>query len=72
MLRQASEGVRERQVDPVCGMELGAGEVAARLSLEGRERVFCSQKCPQRFVAAPERYRGATGKLALTPPERGD
>ena len=61
VLRQASEGVRERQVDPVCGMELGAGEVAARLSLEGRERVFCSQKCLQRFVAAPERYRDATG-----------
>jgi class 3 adenylate cyclase/YHS domain-containing protein len=45
-----------RPVDPVCGMELGAGEVAARLSLEGQERVFCSQECLLRFVAAPERY----------------
>jgi class 3 adenylate cyclase len=49
----------ERQVDPVCGMELRAGEVAARLSLEGRERAFCSQGCLQRFVAAPQQYGSA-------------
>jgi class 3 adenylate cyclase/DNA-binding transcriptional MerR regulator len=45
-----------RLVDPVCGMELADGEEAARLSLEGEERAFCSQQCLQRFVAAPERY----------------
>ena len=60
VLWRAREGAEQRQIDPVCGMELGPGEVAARLSLEGRERVFCSQECLQRFVAAPERYRGAT------------
>ena len=48
----------ERLADPVCGMELGADEAAARLSLGGRERAFCSQECLQRFVAAPERYAG--------------
>ncbi len=48
-----------RQVDPVCGIELALGEAAATLSLEGEARVFCSQQCLQRFVAAPERY-GAT------------
>lgn len=52
---------RERAVDPVCGMELGPAEVAARLSLEGPstgsgERAFCSDECLRRFVAAPERY----------------
>jgi class 3 adenylate cyclase/YHS domain-containing protein len=50
-----------RLVDPVCGMELSAGEAAARLSLEGEERVFCSQQCLQRFVAAPERYGAKAG-----------
>ena len=53
---RAGKGVKQRQVDPVCGMELDVGEAAARLALEGRERVFCSQECLQRFVAAPERY----------------
>jgi len=40
----------------VCGMELGAGEPAARLLVGGQERVFCSEGCLQRFVATPERY----------------
>jgi YHS domain-containing protein len=30
--------------------------VAARLAMEGKERVFCSEDCLRRFVAAPERY----------------
>jgi class 3 adenylate cyclase/DNA-binding transcriptional MerR regulator len=46
----------ERLVDPVCGMELGADEVAATLSFEGRDRGFCSQECLRRFVATPARY----------------
>jgi YHS domain-containing protein len=45
-----------RLIDPVCGMELDPAEVAARLSLDGQEQVFCSQQCLQRFVATPERY----------------
>jgi YHS domain-containing protein len=45
-----------RVVDPVCRMELGPGEVAARLALEGREQAFCSEECLRRFVASPERY----------------
>jgi YHS domain-containing protein len=39
-------------------MELGLGEPAARLVFGGREQVFCSQGCLQRFVATPERYGG--------------
>jgi adenylate cyclase len=50
----APEG--EKAVDPVCGMELGPGEVAARLSLEGAERAFCSEACLRKFVASPEAY----------------
>ena len=45
-----------RWIDPVCSMELTVDEVAARLSLGGKEHAFCSQQCLQRFIAAPERY----------------
>ena len=47
---------RRRRIDPVCRMDLATGEAAATLSFPGEERVFCSQECLQRFVAAPERY----------------
>ena len=48
----------EKAVDPVCGMELGADELTARLSLEGVERAFCSEACLRKFVASPESYGG--------------
>ncbi len=51
---------RERFIDPVCGMEMGAAEVAARLSLEGAERAFCSEACLRKFVTSPEAYGQAT------------
>jgi class 3 adenylate cyclase/YHS domain-containing protein len=40
----------ETVVDPVCGMELTRSGVAARLSLEGSERSFCSESCLRIFV----------------------
>ena len=58
VVRRTEAGAGRRQVDPVCGMELGLEEPAARLVSGGRERVFCSQGCLQRFVATPERYGG--------------
>lgn len=48
----------EKVIDPVCGMELGPEEIAARLSLEGKERAFCTEECLRRFVASPEKYSG--------------
>jgi YHS domain-containing protein len=48
----------EKMIDVVCGMELRPAEVAARLSLEGQERVFCSDECLRQFVASPEKYGG--------------
>jgi adenylate cyclase len=45
--------------DPVCHMELSPAEVAARLQTGGVERVFCSEACLRRFVAAPDQYPGA-------------
>jgi class 3 adenylate cyclase len=55
-IRRRTEAAARRAVDPVCGMEIDPEEAAARLSLGGVERVFCSEECLQRFVAAPERY----------------
>jgi adenylate cyclase len=49
----------DRVADPVCGMELGPHEIAARLTLDGHEHFFCSDDCLRKFVKAPERYSGA-------------
>lgn len=55
--RRSTDLVRKQKVvDPVCGMELGPGEEAARLTFQGSERHFCSSECLQRFVADPSRY----------------
>jgi len=47
-----------KAVDPVCGMDLDPAAVAARLSLEGRDRAFCSDQCLRMFVATPDKYSG--------------
>ncbi|HLA18935.1 MAG TPA: YHS domain-containing protein, partial [Dehalococcoidia bacterium] len=54
--RPSSPGGRDKVIDPVCGMELGPGEIAARLTIEGKEQAFCSDECLRRFVASPEKY----------------
>ena len=46
----------DRVADPVCGMELGPREVAARLAWEGRDHAFCSDDCLRKFVRSPEKY----------------
>ena len=57
--RREAAGRRARAIDVVCGMELGPGEVRARLARGARERVFCSDECLQRYASAPERYETA-------------
>lgn len=57
--RSAAVGAEAKSIDPVCGMELGAAEVAANLALAGRQIAFCSEECLRRFVAAPDRYAPA-------------
>lgn len=54
--RRTGDAEAVRLVDPVCGMELGAGEIAARLVIGDREHVFCSDACLRRFAEAPGRY----------------
>jgi YHS domain-containing protein len=55
-VRRARLPARDRLVDPVCGMELGPADVAARVDVSDGIRVFCSEGCLQRFVATPDRY----------------
>ena len=43
-------------IDPVCGMEIGKEEIAARLTMDGRDFAFCSDDCLKRFVKAPSKY----------------
>ncbi|MEE8346678.1 MAG: adenylate cyclase regulatory domain-containing protein [Dehalococcoidia bacterium] len=59
--RPSTPEAREKVIDPVCGMELGLGEIAARLTVDGPstgsgEQAFCSDECLRRFVASPEKY----------------
>ncbi len=56
--RATGPGLPERMIDPVCGMELGSGEVAAKLTLDGRDQAFCSEECLRKFVRNPEKYVG--------------
>ena len=43
-------------VDPVCGMGLASDDIVARLHVDGRDHVFCSSRCLERFVEAPDRF----------------
>jgi adenylate cyclase len=48
----------KRVVDPVCGMEMSENEIAARLTIDGRDHAFCSDDCLKKFVKSPSRYAG--------------
>lgn len=41
-------------VDPVCGMQVSAGQVGHRSEHTGRTYYFCSQACHDKFVADPD------------------
>lgn len=42
--------------DPVCGMEVDAASAAARADYQGRQYLFCSPHCHQKFVANPAAF----------------
>jgi len=58
--RPATAETIAKVTDPVCGMELGKGEIAAHLTLEGVDHSFCSDACLRQFVRAPEKYTTAS------------
>ena len=43
-------------VDPVCGMEVRAGEEAASREYDGKTYHFCSKVCARKFLQDPELY----------------
>jgi Cu(I)/Ag(I) efflux system membrane fusion protein len=49
--------------DPVCGMNLKAGEIAFQETYKGKVFGFCSESCRRKFVADPEKY--ASGKANM-------
>ncbi|AMV72251.1 heavy metal translocating P-type ATPase [Desulfuromonas carbonis] len=42
--------------DPVCGMTVSEEKNAGRFSYQGREYLFCSNKCLKKFSSDPEAY----------------
>ncbi len=48
----------ERARDPVCGIEMAPGEVAATLLVKGQDVAFCCEKCLRMFLDAPQKYGG--------------
>lgn len=52
----AGPDAAERIIDPVCHMEMGALEVVARLSWDGKDHAFCSEDCLKKFVKSPRSY----------------
>jgi adenylate cyclase len=48
----------ERTRDPVCGIEMARGEVAATLLVKGQEVAFCCEKCLRMFLDAPQKHGG--------------
>jgi len=57
--RPATAETIEKVTDPVCGMEMGKGEVAAHLTIDGVDHAFCTDACLRQFVRAPEKYTAA-------------
>ncbi|MBC5810985.1 MAG: heavy metal translocating P-type ATPase [Candidatus Eremiobacteraeota bacterium] len=47
-------------IDPVCGMEVEAGDHEHALVHEGTTYHFCSAGCQAKFIASPEEYLGLT------------
>jgi len=53
--------------DPVCGMEIEAGEAAATSDYEGVTYYFCAVGCKQSFDADPARYVGGALRAPTAP-----
>ncbi|MBU8822781.1 adenylate/guanylate cyclase domain-containing protein [Mycolicibacterium goodii] len=51
-----------RRTDPVCGMLLHPGDVAATTDWHGTTFDFCSHLCRNAFTAQPERFVNAAGQ----------
>ena len=57
--------------DPVCGMEIKAGKVAAKATHEGRTFYFCAVACREAFAKAPARYVPSVRRNIETREQKG-
>lgn len=64
-LGKESKAVKEKVVDPVCGMNIDKDEALGTSDYEGRVYYFCAACCQRRFEANPEQY--ADGDRSVTP-----
>jgi YHS domain-containing protein len=46
----------EKEIDPVCGMEVEPAQADGSSDHEGRTYYFCSPACKQQFDANPDRF----------------
>jgi len=58
-VRQRISSRSDRATDPVCGMLLHHDDVAARITWDGKEFMFCSETCEQAFADEPGRFWSA-------------
>jgi len=71
---QGKDGTSSEQtvIDPVCGMTVDPHQTKHRAQYGGRTYYFCSERCRNKFSAAPERYLGAgSNERAPTPVPEG-
>lgn len=58
-LRDRKAEPHEWAIDPVCGMRVDERTATVFAEHAGVRHVFCTERCRERFVAAPERYTRA-------------
>lgn len=58
MLDQQEATMKNKQIDPVCGMEVDPATAAGKATHDGKEYFFCSPGCKTAFEAEPARFLG--------------
>jgi membrane fusion protein, copper/silver efflux system len=57
-------------LDPVCGMNIKASEIAFQETYKGKVFSFCSESCRKKFLADPEKYAGGKANVAAIADDR--
>lgn len=53
---ESTEGLTDKEIDPVCGMSVSPGTAAGKFDHEGQPYYFCSTGCLEKFRANPESF----------------
>jgi Cu+-exporting ATPase len=65
--RDPEGGTVPLTIDPVCGMQVEPSKTPHHASHTGRDYHFCSARCRERFLAAPEQF-AATKEVQIAEP----